>query len=219
MIYGKNINLKLKEKDILKNVNFEIPKHRITCFLGNNGSGKTSLLRCMVNLQKKYDGQIIFENADIKKIPNHIQAKNINFVFQDFNLFNNLNVLQNCTLPIIHLHKINKDQAEEQVLKILKKLDIENLKENYVPKLSQGQKQRVAIARALSLKPKLLILDEPSASLDIEATKNFADLLIDFKNSGMTLAITSHDTIFIELLLDRVYYIENGEIVNFYEKK
>lgn len=218
MIYGKNINLKLKNKEILRNVSFEISKNRITSFLGNNGSGKTSLLRCILNLQRKYVGSIIFEDKEIKKIPNHIQAKNINFVFQDFNLFHNLTIMQNCILPIMHLNNITKQDAENEVLSILKKLDIENLKDKYPNKLSHGQKQKAAITRALSLKPKILILDEPTASLDVESTKNFANLLLDLKNNGMTIALTSHDQFFTDLLLDRVYCIENGQINNFYEK-
>jgi len=218
MIYGKNVNLNLKNNEILKDINFEISQNRITCFFGNNGSGKTTLLRCILNLQKKYSGNITFENKDIKKIPNHIQAKNINFVFQDFNLFHNLTILQNCMLPVVHLYNIPGDRAEDDVLTILKKLEIDHLKDNYAVKLSHGQRQKAAIARALALKPKILIMDEPTASLDLDSTKNFANLLLDLKNNGMTLALTSHDQSFTDLLHDRVYCLEDGKIINFYEK-
>ena len=223
MIYGKNINLNIKngnnKKNILNNINFEIPKSSITCFVGKNGSGKTTLLRCLINLQKKYTGTINFEHKNLKKISNAERAKQIGFVFQELNLFNNLTVLQNCTFPLMNLFNMCLPHAEKVVLNLLVQFDIENIKDKYPSKLSYGQKQKVAIVRTLAIRPKILILDEPSSSLDLESKEKLANILFDLNKQKLTIVLTSHDTAFVDSIYNRAYFLEDGHIVEFIDRK
>jgi ABC-type polar amino acid transport system ATPase subunit len=175
-------------------------------------------LRCIVNLQKGYTGKILFEGKNLKKFSRYDQAKNIGFVFQDFNLFNNLTAFENCMFPMINLLKMPVNEAREKTLTLLEKFEIDSFKNLYPFKLSHGQKQKVAIARALVGNPKVLILDEPTASLDSESSEKLAKLLLELSSQGIAVALTSHDLPFLNLIIDRVYYIEEGEITDFDDK-
>jgi polar amino acid transport system ATP-binding protein len=219
MIKGKNIILKYGNKTILKNIFFEILKDRITIFLGKSGAGKTSLLRCIANLNSNYTGIISLKNKNVKTFSNKERVKHIGFVAQDFNLFPHMTALENCTHPMITVLGIPRIETEKKALQILKSLDIEELQLMYPKNLSGGQQQRVAIARALCLDPELLLFDEPTSALDPESTKSLQKLVSKLCKRGITIAITSHDMPFVKKILDRIYFFENGEIVDSFDKK
>ncbi len=215
MIKGNHIVLKYDDKTILRDVSFEIPKGRITAFIGKSGAGKTSLLMCFANLNSHYEGQLLFQDKAIKDFSNKERVKHIGFVAQKFNLFPHMSVLKNCMHPMTTVLGLSEREAEEKALKILKSLDMSEYKTMMPSKLSGGQQQRVAIARALCVEPEVLLFDEPTSALDPESTTSLQELLKDLLKSDVTIVVSSHDMPFIKSILDRVYFLENGKVVDF----
>lgn len=206
MIIGKNITCKYKRESVLKHISFSLEKGRITTFMGKSGAGKTTLLRCIANLHTNYEGVITFEKQDLKKLTPLERATNLGYVFQQFHLFPHFTALQNCTYAL-------KDDAEEIAIQTLNLLGMSSYIHAFPSQLSGGQQQRVAIARALVLRPKILLLDEPTSALDPESKKSLESLLLDLRAQGITLALSSHDMSFIRKVMDRIYYLEGGSLV------
>jgi len=219
MICGKNVSLTLGEKEILYDVSFEIGKQRITLFLGKSGAGKTSLLRCIANLETDYTGTITLDGKSIKTFSDQQRAHHIGFVAQSFNLFPHMTVLQNCMHPMMHVMGIDKPLAEKKAGQVLQSLEMQDYLQNSPQNLSGGQQQRVAIARALCLEPKVLLFDEPTSALDPESTRSLQQLIVELQRSGITIAITSHDMPFVRAILDKAYFLEDGRIIDTYDKQ
>ena len=219
MIKGKNIILKKGNKTILSDVSFEIKKGRITSFIGKSGAGKTSLLKCVANLNSDYQGTILLSDKDIKEFSKKQKAKHIGFVAQKFNLFEHMTVLQNCIQPMMIVLGMSKEIATQKAIETLKSLDIEHLKNTYPKKISGGQQQRVAIARALCLEPEALLFDEPTSALDPQSTISLQKLVKQLCDKGITIAMSSHDMFFLKDILDCVYFLQDGKVVDFFDAK
>jgi len=223
MISGKNITWKYKCKKgsslILKDVSFEIEKGRITTFMGQSGAGKTTLLKCIANLNSGYEGIIACDGKDITHFNAIERATTIGFVLQQFHLFPHLSVLKNCTYALVHTMKFDEAEAENRALDILQALSMQSYIHSFPSQLSGGQQQRVAIARSLVLQPKILLLDEPTSALDPESKKNLESLLLELNAGGITIALSSHDMPFIRKIMDYVYFMEQGKLIEEWDQK
>ena len=222
MICGQKISWKYLGKKlsnlILKEVSFELRKGRITTFMGQSGAGKTTLLKCIANLNSQYEGVITCDGEDIKNLKPTQRASTIGFVLQQFHLFPHLSVLKNCTYALENVMGVNEVEAEKKVTEILTILKMESFIHSFPAQLSGGQQQRVAIARALSLHPQILLLDEPTSSLDPESKKSLESLLLDLNSRGITVAISSHDMPFIKRIMDYVYFMDKGEVIEEWDR-
>lgn len=223
MICGKKISWKYKSKKasplILKEVSFELRKGRITTFMGQSGAGKTTLLKCIANLNSQYEGVMTCKGVDIRNLSPVQRASTVGFVLQQFHLFPHLSVLSNCTYALVKVMGMSEIEAERKVIEILTSLKMESFIHSFPSQLSGGQQQRVAIARALSLDPQILLLDEPTSALDPESKKSLESLLLDLNARGITLAISSHDMPFIKRIVDYVYFMEKGEVIEEWDQR
>lgn len=214
MLSIKNLSLKKNKKPILNRISLDFPTNRITFLLGKSGSGKTTLLRCLAELEQGYEGEISWNQ---KPLQFQKRSQIVGFVPQGFALFPHMNVLENCSRPLIHLFSERKTTAEFQACKILQSLEMEPFLSAYPFELSGGQQQRVAIARALLLNPHCILLDEPTSALDPESTELLIALLVKLRQEGRGLVISSQDMQFAKTLLDRAVFLEKGEVVEEYE--
>lgn len=223
MIFGKNISWKYKNKKgsslVLKDVSFEIRKGRITTFMGQSGAGKTTLLKCIANLYSEYEGIITCNGNDITNFNALERATTIGFVLQQFHLFPHLSVLKNCTYALINTMRIEETEAEKMASETLNVLSMQRFIHSFPSQLSGGQQQRVAIARALVLRPEILLLDEPTSALDPESKKDLEFLLLELNAKGITIALSSHDMPFIRRIMDYVYFMEQGELIEEWDQK
>lgn len=217
MSYIKIENLKksFNNLDVLKDINMSIEKHEITVLIGPSGSGKSTLLRCLNLLEKPNDGKIIVDEKNILEKNfdiNNYRAK-VGMVFQNFNLFENLNVLKNCTIAQEKVLKISHIKAVENAKKFLKMVGMENFINSDVKNLSGGQKQRVAIARALCMEPEILLYDEPTSALDPEMVDEVLNVIKKVCKEGITTIIVTHEMEFAKEISDMVYFMDQGLIV------
>ena len=221
MILGNKISWhpQKSSKPILKEVCFQLREGRITTFMGHSGAGKTTLLKCLANLYSQYEGIMMCEGRDLKSFDAMERASTIGFVFQQFHLFPHFTVLKNCTYALEKVLGLPSIQAEERAIEILEILGMQTFVYAFPNELSGGQQQRVAIARALVLQPKILLLDEPTSALDPESKKSLEALLLDLKAKGFTLALSSHDMPFIRKMMDYVYFMNNGEIIEEWDQQ
>jgi ABC-type polar amino acid transport system ATPase subunit len=223
MISGKQLSLRYKNKNgsllALNEVCFELKKGRITTFMGQSGAGKTTLLKCIANLHPHYEGIITCNGQDLKTLSPVARATTVGFVLQQFHLFPHLTALQNCTLALVEVQDVPEKEAEEKASELLKLLGLELFMNAFPSQLSGGQQQRVAIARALALSPKVLLLDEPTSSLDPESKKSLEKLLLELNAKGITIALSSHDMPFIHKIMDCIYFMENGTIIEAWDHK
>lgn len=215
MIQVKNIKKSFGKIEVLKDINLEIKKGEIVAILGPSGSGKSTLLRCLNLLEKPNDGEIIFGNQDIlsKKCDVNKIRENIGMVFQNFNLFPNMTVLENITVAPIKLKKISKDEAINDALNLLDRVGLLDKKDAYPSQLSGGQKQRIAIARALAMKPEVLLFDEPTSALDPEMVKEVLDVMKELADEGMTMAVVTHEIGFAKEVASKVVFMDGGYIL------
>jgi ABC-type polar amino acid transport system ATPase subunit len=213
MISGKNINLVARNKNILKNIFFNCKPSEITVFIGESGAGKTSALRCIAGLQKSYSGELLCDDRDTRKLTPRIRARTIGFAAQNYNLFPNLSVLENCTLALEASLALSKKEALQQARAMLASVGMGNHEHSPITVLSGGQKQRVAIARALCLKPQALVLDEPSSALDPHNVESLGLLLKKLASQNMTVVLSSQDMRFVSLVYDRIFLFRDGEII------
>lgn len=194
---------------VLDNINIQFPKEQILAILGESGSGKTTLLKCIGKFLNPQTGRIFFNGEDISTIKELSFRRSIGIVFQQLYLFPHLTVLENMILSPVHVLKEDSTTAKKQALETLDRLGIENINSSYPSQLSGGQAQRVAIARALVLKPKYLLLDEPTAALDIATTNDFGRWIMDLKEET-TFIVVTHDVLFAENVASSGVLIENG---------
>ena len=200
---------------VLKDISLTVLEKEIIVVCGPSGSGKSTLIRCINHLEKHQEGSIsIFgEKLEDDKKSADIIRMNVGMLFQNFNLFPHLTVLENCTLGPIWLRKIPEIKAIEQSTAILDRVGIADLAAKYPGQISGGQKQRVAIARSLAMEPKIMLLDEPTSALDPEMIKEVLDVMVDLAESGMTMMCVTHEMHFAQLVADRVIFMAEGEIV------
>ncbi len=212
MLKFKNVSKKYKNTTILKNINFEINKGEVVSIIGKSGCGKSTLLKCINRLESIDDGVIYFENKDISSLDLLKLRQKIGIVFQEYNLFEHLTVLQNLTMGLIKIKNISEEVAKKQAMAMLKKIKLTDKSDNYPDELSGGQKQRVAIARTLLMKPKLILLDEPTSALDKEMKQEVINLIIKMAKDDMTLLIVSHEEELVKEISDKIIYIKNGRL-------
>lgn len=219
MLRIKNVRLAYKNTYILNDITCDIPRGRISVFIGKSGAGKTSLLSCIAQLQTNYEGFIYYNDQDIKTLEPANRVQLLGFVFQQFNLFPHLTVLENCTQPLILVKKVSEHHAQQKALSILKQFGIDHLSDRYPYQLSGGQQQRVAIARALCLEPKILIFDEPTSALDPENSKMLQSIMQYLCSQGETIIVSSQDMQFVQGIIDIVYLVQEGKITEIFDSK
>ncbi|MGX6978793.1 amino acid ABC transporter ATP-binding protein [Vagococcus elongatus] len=203
MLEVKNITKSFYQKKVLDNFSFKVNKGEIVCLVGPSGGGKTTLLRCISGLEEMDAGEIWLENELIDPINQH-SGSQIGVVFQDFNLFPHLSVMENLTLAPMLVTKENKGEAQEKAEEILEKLDLIERKNHYPYQLSGGQKQRVAIARALLMRPKVLCYDEPTSALDPSLRDSVAQNILSLKEEGIIQIVVTHDHDFAKKIANQL---------------
>lgn len=199
---------------VLTDVNYVFKKGSVTSIIGPSGSGKSTMLRCINQMETVTDGTILFHDlsvTDRKTNINYIRSK-IGMVFQSFNLFENLSVLDNCTLGQIRVLKRSREESEEVALRFLEKVGLLDFAHRNVTTLSGGQKQRVAIARTLSMNPEVILFDEPTSALDPEMVKEVLEVIRDISHEGYTLIVVTHEMDFAREVSDQVIFIDKGII-------
>ena len=212
----KIVNLKKKfgQVEVLKGISFQIDDGEIGVVLGKSGAGKTTLIRCINGLENFDSGKIVLDNVEIKSINDMKEIRGqIGMVFQNFNLFPHLSVLENIIESPVRVFGRNKDEAVKEALDLLEMVDLLDKKDNYPHQLSGGQQQRVAIARSCALKPKVLCFDEPTSALDKDNIQKVEDIIRDCKKMGMAILIITHDTVFAEEIADKTLNISEGLLV------
>ncbi|CEN74490.1 ABC transporter aminoacid-family ATP-binding protein [[Clostridium] sordellii] len=215
MIQIKNIKKNFGKNEVLKDINLNIKKGEIVAILGPSGSGKSTLLRCINLLESPNGGEIIYKGENIldKKCDINKVRQHIGMVFQNFNLFSNMTVLQNIIVAPTKVKKIKKEEAIKDALVLLERVGLLEKKDDYPSQLSGGQKQRIAIARALAMKPDIMLFDEPTSALDPEMVKEVLDVMKELAKEGMTMAVVTHEIGFAKEVADKVVFMDNGFII------
>lgn len=215
MINVENLSKNFGNLKVLKNISTTINKGEIISIIGPSGSGKSTFLRCINKLEEPTEGHIYIDgmdlmdkNTDINKI-----RERVGMVFQHFNLFPNMTVLENLTLSPTMVKKESKEEAEKYALYLLEKVGLSDKANSYPTQLSGGQKQRIAIARALAMKPEVILFDEPTSALDPEMIKEVLDVMRDLVKEGMTMLIVTHEMGFAKNVGNRILFMDNGEII------
>lgn len=200
--------------EVLKDIDFSVEKGEVVCIIGSSGSGKSTLLRCINLLERPSGGQIIYNGENIleNKHDIHQYRTKLGMVFQQFNLFNNHNVLNNCTVGQVKVLKRSKEEAEKVAMKYLKVVEMDRFINAKPKQLSGGQKQRVAIARALSMEPDVMLFDEPTSALDPEMVGEVLKVMKKLAESGLTMLIVTHEMEFARDVADRVIFMDEGVI-------
>lgn len=216
MIRVENVSKQFNKTRALKNVSLEVNKGDIISLIGPSGSGKSTLLRCIHGLEHVDSGKIYMDDEwmnpdDEKKF--RVQRNRIGFVFQHFNLFPNMSVLQNCKLAQVEVLNKTDEEAEKTALEYLDKVGLLEKKDAYPNNLSGGQKQRVAIARALCMNPDIMLFDEPTSALDPEMIKEVLEVMKDLGKQGMTMVVVTHEMGFARKVGTRVVFLDQGEII------
>jgi len=199
----------------LKGINMEVNKGEVIVIFGPSGSGKSTFIRTINRIEVHQRGQIIVDGMELTHDVRNIATirSEIGMVFQLFNLFPHLSVLQNITLAPIWVRKWSKDKAEEVALQLLERVGIPEQADKFPGHLSGGQQQRVAIARALAMQPKIMLFDEPTSALDPEMIKEVLDVMIELAQSGMTMIVVTHEMSFARAVADRMFFFDEGLIV------
>ncbi len=214
MIKIENLTKNYGELCVLKDISVEIKSGEVISIIGPSGGGKSTFLRCINRLEMPTSGHIFINDKDImdeKTDINKIRQK-ICMVFQHFNLFTNLNVLQNLTIAPIQTGLMKKDEAEQKAVELLKKVGLSDKKEAYPHKLSGGQKQRIAIARALAMQPDVILFDEPTSALDPEMIGEVLSIMKEVANEGLTMLVVTHEMGFAKNVANRIFFMEGGKI-------
>ena len=207
--FGKNV--------VLRNINFKLERGDRLAIIGPSGCGKSTLLRCLNMIEIPSSGEILFNGEDITKKGvdlSEIREK-IGMVFQQFNLFDNLSVLDNIILAPVKLKLMDEDKAKKKAYELLKKINLYDKRDNYPSQLSGGQRQRVAIVRTLIMNPDIILFDEPTSALDPEMVEEVLELIKKIADDGMTMIIVSHEMKFVRNCANKIMFIENG-IVSFF---
>jgi len=199
---------------VLKGINFHIPKGQVVTLIGPSGSGKSTILRCINLLETPTSGQVFIEGKEITAPKTDIQdvRKNIGIVFQHFNLFPHMTVMENMTYAPIKVNKWPKERTREKAMELLRLVDLTDKAESYPGKLSGGQKQRIAIARSLAMEPSIMLFDEPTSALDPEMVKEVLEVIKNLAHTGITMVLVSHEMGFAREVSDRICFIDEGII-------
>jgi polar amino acid transport system ATP-binding protein len=214
MIKVENLQKEFKDVSVLKGITTQIHRGDVLCVIGPSGSGKSTFLRCLNMLEKPTGGSIIFDGADLtdKKTDLNLHRQKMGMVFQQFNLFNNMTVLQNMTCAPVLLKKMTREQAEAKALELLEKVGLADRANAYPHQLSGGQKQRVAIVRALCMEPDVMLFDEPTSALDPEMVGEVLEVMKALAKQGMTMVVVTHEMGFAREVSNRVMFLDGGVI-------
>jgi len=215
IIKMENVNKWFDDFQVLKDINLEVRQKQKIVVCGPSGSGKSTLIRCINRLEEHQKGKIIVDGIELSENTKNIEKvrAEVGMVFQQFNLFPHLSILDNCSLAPIWVKKIPKKQAEEQALKELEKVQILDQAKKFPGQLSGGQQQRAAIARALCMEPKIMLFDEPTSALDPEMIKEVLDAMVNLAKAGMTMIVVTHEMGFAKEVADEVIFMDEGMIV------
>ena len=215
IIQLKQVNKWYGDFHVLKDINFEVSEKEKVVICGPSGSGKSTLIRCINRLEEHQKGEIIVDGMTLDENTKNISAirSEVGMVFQQFNLFPHLSILENCTLAQIWVKKKTKKESEALAMEYLKKVQIVDQAAKFPGQLSGGQQQRAAIARALCMEPKIMLFDEPTSALDPEMIKEVLDVMVDLAKGGMTMCVVTHEMGFAKEVADRVVFMDEGNIV------
>ena len=199
----------------LRGVNMEVKKGEVIVIFGPSGSGKSTFIRTLNRLEEHQKGEIVVDDIELSHDVRNIEAIRMEtgMVFQQFNLFPHLTVMQNITLAPIQVRKWKKEKAEEIAMQLLERVGIPEQAKKFPGQLSGGQQQRVAIARALAMQPKIMLFDEPTSALDPEMIKEVLDVMVELAKSGMTMLVVTHEMGFARAVADRMFFFDQGNIV------
>ncbi|MCH8106248.1 MAG: amino acid ABC transporter ATP-binding protein [Proteobacteria bacterium] len=200
---------------VLKNINLSVRRGERIVICGPSGSGKSTLIRCINRLEEHQQGKVIVDGIELTSDLKHIEAtrREVGMLFQHFNLFPHLTVLENCTLALIWVRKMSKTEAKEIAMKYLERVKIPEQALKYPGQLSGGQQQRVAIARSLCMSPKVMLFDEPTSALDPEMISEVLDVMVELAEEGMTMLCVTHEMGFAKKVANRVIFMDVGEII------
>ena len=217
----QNVNKWFGDFHVLQDVNLEVKKKERIVVCGPSGSGKSTMIRCINRLEEHQEGTIIVDGIELTGNLKNIDSvrKEVGMVFQQFNLFPHLSILDNCTLAPIWVKKMPKKEAEELAMKQLKQVQIADQANKFPGQLSGGQQQRCAIARALCMEPKIMLFDEPTSALDPEMIKEVLDAMVNLAKAGMTMIVVTHEMGFAKEVADEVIFMDEGMIVEKAETK
>ena len=214
MIDIKNLHKSFGEHEVLKGIDLHINPQEVVVIIGPSGSGKSTLLRCMNLLEEPTSGSVVVDGIDLTGDSDINKAREeIGMVFQRFNLFPHMTVLQNITLAPIKVRNMAKAEAEQIARELLERVGLADKADAYPPQLSGGQQQRVAIARALAMRPKVMLFDEPTSALDPEMVNEVLDVMKSLANEGMTMAVVTHEMGFAREVGDRLLFADGGNII------
>ena len=215
VIQIKSMNKYYGSFHVLKNIDLSVRQGEKIVIAGPSGSGKSTLIRCINRLEEHQKGQIVVDGIELTSSTKNIDKirSEVGMVFQHFNLFPHMTILQNCTLAPMWSRKMRRTEAEDVAMHFLRKVRIPEQADKYPAQLSGGQQQRVAIARALCMKPRIMLFDEPTSALDPEMIKEVLDTMVELANEGMTMLCVTHEMGFARNVADRVIFMDEGEIV------
>ncbi|MDN3954676.1 amino acid ABC transporter ATP-binding protein [Sporolactobacillus laevolacticus] len=215
MIKVEDLKKSFGDNEVLKKINLEVNKQEVVVVIGPSGSGKSTLLRCINLLESITSGHVYIESTDIadKKANINKIRQDVGMVFQQFNLFPHMTVLDNIMLAPTKVKKVSKGQAKEKALELLSKVGLAEKADAYPDSLSGGQKQRIAIARALAMEPKMMLFDEPTSALDPEMVGEVLDVMKQLAKDGMTMVVVTHEMGFAREVGDRVIFMDGGYII------
>ena len=213
MIELKDVRKSFGKNEVLKGINLHVDKGEVVVIIGPSGSGKSTVLRTMNYLEEPTSGQVIVDGMDLsdKNKLNAVRTE-VGMVFQNFNLFPHMTVLDNLTLAPVNVRKMDKKEAQDIAMKLLERVGLADKAQMYPDSLSGGQKQRVAIARALAMKPKVMLFDEPTSALDPEMVREVLDVMKSLADEGMTMVIVTHEMEFARDVADHVIFMDGGTI-------
>lgn len=214
-VHVKNLKKSFGKLEVLKDMSMDISEGEVVVLLGPSGSGKSTFLRCLNQLEKATDGTVIVDGYDITDKNTDINKvrENIGMVFQHFNLFPHMSVIENIMLAPVELKKMTKEEAKEKGMQLLTRVGMEAKADVYPPQLSGGQKQRVAIARALAMNPDIMLFDEPTSALDPEMVGEVLEVMKELARDGMTMVVVTHEIGFAREVANRIVFMDGGYIV------
>ena len=215
MIEVKDLHKSFGDLEVLRGIDCSVEKSEVVVIIGASGSGKSTFLRCLNQLEKATSGNIVIDGIDMNAKSENVREirKEVGMVFQQFNLFPHMTVLDNVTCGPVHVKKAPRQQAREQALDLLKSVGLLDKKDEYPGNLSGGQQQRVAIARALCMNPKVMLFDEPTSALDPEIVGEVLTVMKRLASTGITMMVVTHEMGFAREVADRVLFVDNGVII------
>ena len=215
MISVKDLHKSFNGKPVLKGISTEIEKGDVVCVIGPSGSGKSTFLRCLNLLEKPDSGSVVLDGVELldRKTNINQQRMKMGMVFQQFNLFNHMNVLQNMTVAPVMLKKMTQEQANQKAMALLERIGLADRADAYPAQLSGGQKQRIAIVRALCMEPEVMLFDEPTSALDPEMVGEVLDVMKGLAKEGMTMIVVTHEMGFAKEVSNRVMFMDEGIIM------